>query len=311
MKIRFGCALVLGSCLSLFSACKGDDGGVSADNLQEVQPGRCNTAPKSDTDPASLTPAPGCEALITSFPTIEAEDSPEDKKVLCPFVRILNKSRQFADEIVANLESYAFPDAVLPVSVGSFTKAAEQLGCGVDSCGGAIVVASGGQSGKPVTSVSQTDIVDIGKLHTAKGLAHNCGFNFALGDTEVNETARDETLAKMKGRAVDGRLTHADILQTKKDMCLRDFELAKSSGLPTINPVSAAGDTLDPGVPDTTEVNLIYSYLGGIENGFVLYSDVELFFHGQMPVNKTKYVINGALFKHLSQVLAGGQQPSP
>jgi hypothetical protein len=54
-------------------------------------------------------------------------------------------------------------------------------------------------------------------------------------------------------------------------------------------------------------VNLIFTYLGGVDNGYILLSDVDHLFHGRMPANKTKYMIGAPLFQHLKEKLAGHQ----
>lgn len=98
-------------------------------------------------------------------------------------------------------------------------------------------------------------------------------------------------------------------MATKRDMCKRDFVLSQNGTLPTKNPVSASGDTLEPGSADRTEVILIFTYLGGVDNGFVEYRDVERFFNGLMPENKTKFMLEGPLLAHLMGVLARGAAP--
>ncbi|MEM9489557.1 MAG: hypothetical protein AAGC55_10460 [Myxococcota bacterium] len=100
----------------------------------------------------------------------------------------------------------------------------------------------------------------------------------------------------LASRAEDGKLSYQDILDTKKDMCLRDFALAQGDGsIPVKNEIAADGSTFEISGAGITEVNLIYSFLGGVDNGYILYSDVERLFHAQLPANKTKFSLTSDL----------------
>ena len=44
-----------------------------------------------------------------------------------------------------------------------------------------------------------------------------------------------------------------------------------------------------------TELGLIYSYCGGVDQGYVTFSDVDKLLHAQMPERKSKFEINKAL----------------
>ena len=52
------------------------------------------------------------------------------------------------------------------------------------------------------------------------------------------------------------------------------------------------------------KIVLIWADLGGDDDGYVLVSDVDEFFHAQMPANRTKYIINVPLFAHMKLALA-------
>ena len=261
---------------------------------------RCNTQPRSSKDLMITKYGPTCTELITKYPAIEDPQIAEDKRVLCPMLRILNKSKIFAGEMANHLADVANASMLLPISVGTLVESVREFGCAKPSCGAVAMAVSAGQRGKSTLLTGSKELVDIGKLHTAKGVAHDCGFTFAYNDTEVNDATREETLKIFARRAVDGRLTRDDVMATKADMCKRDYLLSKNGTLPTLNKVDKKNETLIPGRVDKVEADLIFTYLGGVDNGYILLSDIEKLFHAQIPVNKTKYLIDVALLAHVS-----------
>lgn len=293
---------IVGCISGVISAC--NDSGTDTNLAVSQEENRCNTAKPADGDVPNLAYGPTCQNLITAYPSIEKEENAEDKKVLCPFLRLAYRSQALAVEIAANLKLESLRDMVFPASVESVTKASQAFGCESDSCGVIVSQLSALQSGKDPQGVTTNDIVDIGQIHGAnRNPSGDCGYLFALGETAISDKTRDDTLAQMADMAVDGRLTYNDLMQVKSAMCRRDFLLAQQSNLTSKNPVSASGDTLDLTRAEIINVNILYGYLGGVDNGYVLYDDVDLFFHGKMPVNKTKYMISFALIEHVGMMM--------
>jgi hypothetical protein len=292
------------SVLGVVAACSHDGTGMTS-GTSGTPPAavRCNTAKPADNDPPTLTYGPTCEKLVTAYPSIENDEGERDKKVLCPFLRLVYKSQELAAEIAANLKLDSLRDKVFPVSVATLTKSSETFGCEAASCGAILSQASSQLTGKDPKTVTESDIVDLGQLHVGTRKSGDCGFLFALGETAVTDATRADTLAQMQKLSVDGHLTYDNLMQVKKALCRRDFLRAQQGNLTARNPVSASGDSLELAQADIINVAVLYGYLGGIENGYVLYDDVDLFFHGKMPVNKTKFNISFALIQHVNMMM--------
>ena len=261
---------------------------------------KCNTA-KQDPgkDPSGLKYGPTCDELVSNFPKAADKESPENKKVMCPLLRIIHRSEDWAKEIKATLKIEKWQDLILPVPFAKLVESAGKFGCDSSACSAVAAKAAAGQLGKEPTDVKPEDPIDIGNLTAAKGLAHDCGFAFALGDKEVNPKVVEETLKLFESFAKEGSLTLADIMKVKFAMCKRDFDLAQQKSLPTLNQINDTKDSLKPGTADEIEVSLIFTYLGGVDNGTVLVSDVRRLFQAEIPANKTKYLLDRALLAHL------------
>jgi hypothetical protein len=304
MKFQMSKQILIFSFMFGMMACKTNSSQVSSSPEKTAKVFQCNTQGKSDKDPAGLAYGPSCTELTEKHPEVLDPNIREDKRVLCPFLRIIQRSQLLVDEVKANLQLEAFKGFQLPVSIQKIIGVTQEFGCSGTACGAVATQVSAGQSGKELAKVGPTDIVDIGNLSTAKGVAHECGFTFAYGDTAVCPKTRAATLKIFEARAKEGRLSFQDVMEVKKEMCKRDFALSKNGTLPTKNKISASGDTFDLTTADLTEVNLIYTYLGGVDNGYILYSDLDRFFHAEIPENKTKYLIDFPLFAHLKAILS-------
>lgn len=202
------------------------------------------------------------DELMAKYPSVGAE-SPrvEDKRILCPFWRMVERSGAL-DLIKAKRTSE------IMVSVRKITNMAYEFGCKKLGCGTVAGLVSVGQLPRLATRVGH---VNLSKLHKATGVAHDCGFTFEKGGNVVSEVQRAETLARMKDIAdhneVKGQLSQEDLMNVKLQICAEQ-------GVK----ISKAGEV---------EVGLIYSYLGGKDRGYILYSDVERLFHGIMPETKS------------------------
>lgn len=205
-------------------------------------------------------PVPTREEIVAKYPDVElGSDRPENTKVLCPFLRMLQRAGLF-DDVAAFRAETAVP-------VRSVAKAVGEFGCATIDCGAvALVIASRQGSGG----------LDIEGLHAARGISHDCGLTFGKGETEVNPSVRQATLDRLAELADgDGNLVYDDILRVKLAIC------------------AAQNVVMTPG--GEIEMKALFAYLGGVENGSVRLSDVESLLNATMPGTKTSSWVNSAL----------------
>ncbi len=205
--------------------------------------------------------APTREEIVAKYPDVDAGGSREEnKEILCPFVRMLERSGIFDDDVSEQ--------QTLTVAASSVGRAAQEFGCGFVECNTVANLVAAGQSGG--------GMVHLDRLHEASGIAHDCGLTFELGGTQVSDTVRDATLDRLAELAnAEGQLIYDDLLQVKQEIC-------QAQGVS----MSAAGET---------ETKLIFAYLGGVERGFVMVDDVDRLLHAQMPLTKTSAWVNASL----------------
>ncbi|MAR91498.1 MAG: hypothetical protein CML06_11555 [Pseudomonadales bacterium] len=201
---------------------------------------------------------PTREQLVAEFPTVERGSTrPENPEILCPFVRMLERSG-LLDQTLAEQET-------LEVSTTELTAAADVFGCAPLECGTVAATVAVGQPGAAG--------VDIGRLHQAAGIAHDCGLTFAKGATQVTEARRQATLDRLALLADEqGRLTYPDLLEVKLATCAEEDVTITGAG--------------------RTETKLIFAYLGGVDNGYITLYDVESFLYASMPAVKTRYEVD-------------------
>jgi len=196
--------------------------------------------------------APTRAALVAKYPTIEQGSTrAENKKVLCPFQRMLERSGIYDAEIL--------PQTTLTVPVQSVSDASFEFGCATSSCGTVATTIGTLQSGTGI---------DLLRLHEAGSISHDCGLTFALNGSEVSDTVRDATLARLQSLAdAQGHLSFDNLMTVKSEICAAQGVKMKAA--------------------EKLEVKLIYAYLAGVDKGYILASDVDRFLHATMPVNKT------------------------
>jgi len=204
--------------------------------------------------------APSREQLVTKYPDIEQGSlRAENTKILCPLLRMAERSGFFDEEVAT--------ESTLTVDVGSVTNGAKEFGCGTLECGAVAIAVGNGQPG---------DGIDLERLHEASGVAHDCGFTFAQGGTEVSDTVRQATLDRLSELADEnGNVVYDDIKTVKLEIC--------------------AAQGVEMTAPGETEARLIFAYLGGVERGFVPVSDIDRLLHAEMPETKTSSWVNAAL----------------
>jgi len=215
---------------------------------------------------ACEVPGPSREDIVAQYPSVDINSTrPENKEILCPFVRMLERSGAF--------DAFNITGAPFEVSPEVITDVAEEFGCGRAGCGSVAQQVADSQG-------ANTDAVLIEELHLAEGIAHDCGLTFALGGTQVSDSVRQSTLNRLAELAnPNGQVEFEDIETVKNEICA-------SQGVA----ITAAGEL---------ESKLIFAYLGGIERGYIDYSDIELFLSATMPVTKTDSMINAALISRV------------
>ncbi|RZA22266.1 MAG: hypothetical protein EOP10_15705 [Proteobacteria bacterium] len=229
--------------------------GLSLSYFAFAAPGNPERLP-SQIDP-NISPA-GFELsradLVSRYPDIEeGSQQVENKKIVCPFLRMLERAGLFNPELETQ--------STLTVGIIKIATYAREFGCVVAGCGGVAAAVSAGQ----VTELASTPgKVNVEALHKALGISHECGLTFAKGGSVVDDATRDSTLAALKERSDTlGRLTFDDLEAVKLSICeAQDVKIS---------------------APGRVEIGLIYSFLGGNERGFIDYDDVVRFFHAELP----------------------------
>lgn len=266
----------------------------------------CATEAKAAGDLKNLSYGPSCSDVTAKFPEVLTDKPAENKKVLCPFLRMAERTGVWKEEIKRNLAQAVNSNQILPLTIKVLIAKALEFGCGETGCKPVAVGVSAGQLGISPEKITDESIVDIGRLSEARGTAHDCGYTFGLGDTEVNPARRAKTLEMFKSRAKNGvELSLQDLIDVKKELCKVDYEEAKRTSLARLkNKIDEANQTLIFSQADTVEFLLIFSFLGGVERGSIRYQDVEDFLHARMPAFKTKYLLDGAMQDHLLSIIS-------
>ncbi len=197
--------------------------------------------------------------MIEKYPSIGRDSKrPEDKKILCPYLRLIERSGLFDSE---KLKS----EPELIVSLRKLLSGVKDFGLRYFAGKTAATVTSIGQS---TSGTSKLGKVNLHSLHTAKGIAHECGLTFGHKETIINTDVRKNTLNRLKAISINGKLSLDNMLKIKEEICFAQGVRASFVGM--------------------GEVALIFKFLGGNDNGFVYYNDVELFLNGYMPLTKSK-----------------------
>lgn len=303
MNLRFS---LLATLFFMTSACI--NANKSAPNSKRtyiVDPLRCNTAAKSPADPKEFPYGPTCEELITQHPVLDRDQPAEEKRIICPFLRMLQRTGLFKENAQENLAKSKNPEAVMPITLSVLERIVQKFGLVVPAAAfGSPAGVAAAQQGRNQADMTDNDTVDIGRLTEAPSISHNCGFNFLLNAKSISDEARNASLASLKASAKDNRILFSDLEKTKAEACARDYALyLKDPSQPLINPIDKEKNTLGLTMTDHFELALLFMYLGGADNGYILYSDIELFFHGKMPANKTKYVLTPELAGLMKQAI--------
>lgn len=194
---------------------------------------------------------PTRDELAEKFPDAVGSDVSENEKVLCPFLRMIERAGLFADTVDPDTNT---------ITTATVINQTAQFGCDRFLCStfaNAVALGQPGPGG-----------VNIEALHTATGISHECGFTFAFGGSVVDDFTRQQTLDRLYARADENEnLVYEDILAVKLAICAEQ-------GVE----ITAIGEG---------EAKLIFAYLGGMDRGFVAFSDVEKFFHAELPESIT------------------------
>jgi len=191
--------------------------------------------------------------LIKAYPDIANGTRPENPKILCPFHRLLERTGMY--------DSSRTIAGGIRVAISLISNLASEFGCSKLSCGGVATAVSAGQLTQGTTSWGR---VNVEALHSAVGIAHDCGLTFEKGGQEVSDRVRDRTLNELKTLAdSSGRLKLQDLRTVQMNRCNEQGVKPSSAGL--------------------LEGELIYTFLGGNDRGTILYDDVVRFLHAQLP----------------------------
>ncbi|MBC7659543.1 MAG: hypothetical protein H7249_07515 [Chitinophagaceae bacterium] len=195
------------------------------------------------------------DELATKYPDIEAGSlKPENKKILCPFHRLLERAGLY------DAEKETMSSGLL-VGISKIISATHEFGCDVGVCAGVATLTSTGQVAKGATTIGK---VNFEALDKAFGISHDCGLTFAKGGSTVDDAVRDHTLAELFKRTDStGHLSLQDLKDVKQGIC--DAQGVKNSTIGRL------------------EVGLIYSFLGGVQHGYIEYDDVVSFLHAELP----------------------------
>jgi hypothetical protein len=191
--------------------------------------------------------------LLKTYPSVREGVRPENPKILCPFHRLLERTGMYDS-------SRSLRDGIR-VAVSLISNLASEFGCSKLSCGAVAAAVSAGQVTQGTSSLGR---VNVEALHTAAGIAHDCGLTFEKGGHEVSDRVRDRTLNELKTLAdSNGQLTLEDLRQVQRNRCNEQGVKPSTAGL--------------------LEGELIYTFLGGNDRGSISYDDVVLFLHAQLP----------------------------
>jgi len=192
--------------------------------------------------------------LVSKYPGLEEGNGrPENKKILCPFHRMLERAGVYD-------EHTGFGGELL-VNVFTITAKAKEFGCKIIGCGPVATAVSGGQIATASTGFGK---VNLAALHRSLGISHECAFTWAKGGNTVSDAQRSTSLARLEALAdAEGRLTLDDLQAVKNQICDEQDVMFT--------------------VPGQAEVLLIWTFLGGTDRGYIDIADVDRFFHAELP----------------------------
>lgn len=206
---------------------------------------------------AASTPPPTSEErraeILKNYPSLTDQSRPENRKILCPFHRLLERTGMY--------DSSRTLSGGIRVAISLISRLAGEFGCSKFSCGAVASAVSAGQLTQGTTSFGK---VNVESLHTAAGIAHDCGLTFEKGGQEVSDRVRDRTLNELKTLTdSNGRLKLEALKRVQLNRCNEQGVKPSQAGI--------------------LEGELIYTFLGGNERGYIMYDDVVRFLHAQLP----------------------------
>eukprot|EP00594_Rhizosolenia_setigera_P019317 CAMPEP_0178956392 /NCGR_PEP_ID=MMETSP0789-20121207/10220_1 /TAXON_ID=3005 /ORGANISM="Rhizosolenia setigera, Strain CCMP 1694" /LENGTH=254 /DNA_ID=CAMNT_0020638299 /DNA_START=76 /DNA_END=840 /DNA_ORIENTATION=+ len=205
-----------------------------------------------ETGLCSVSPYLNPTELLEVYPDILSDEPPENKNILCPFVRLVERYGLIGNDFMP--DQVTFTKCLSAIRLLGTVPNAELTGFGV------------------LISVSQTfqflswpGFVNMEALHKT-AISHDCGFQFAKSATATDDEYRNSTLSKLADLADDdGHLSFDDIAEVKYAIC-------EEQG---VDEITYFGEG---------EMSLLYSFLGGAVRGYVEYSDVERFLYSKFPM---------------------------
>jgi hypothetical protein len=228
--------------------------------------GQCNFLEKELFEDRCLnTLSPSLDAMVQKFPDAAANaKTDENPKIMCPFLRLMERAKAFVRDASAPV------GAIYPVEIKEIVANAREFGCSSLECGSVALLVE--QAHKKLPSYLPGH-VDLGKLHLAGPVSHECGLTYDFGGDRISDKVRERTLARLAEFAdAQGQLQWEDLFEVKLEIC-EDQQM----------PVTTAGEL---------EIDLIYLYLGGLDRDSISLSDVDLFLHAKLPRIKMNGWIN-------------------
>lgn len=204
---------------------------------------------------------PTRETIATQYPEVTDNQVPENLNIMCPFLRMIERTGLYspADE----------PGVLSQASVVSGTT---EFGCDSFFCT-TLASTTGNKQG-------MGGDINIEDLANVPDISHECGLTFAFGSQQVDDAIREDTLDRLfELTDSEGRLTFADLMSVKLDICAEQNVTITALG--------------------KGEVKLIFAFLGGVDRGFVDFSDVNAFLHAQLPETITTRRLSQSLLSEI------------
>lgn len=257
---------LIGFVLLLMSCSPGIEEKSSDSTTKNLVSGQCNALEKKLFEDRCLnTESPTLAAIVERFPAAAANaNTEENPRIMCPFMRLMARAKAFVSEVSPQTQ------AIYPVGIKDIVASARVFGCSTLECGSVALLVEQAQKKLPSHLPSS---VDLGKLHLAGAISHECGLTYDFGADRISAKVRDRTLNRLLEFADDqGQIQWEDLFEVKLEIC-EEQQM----------PVTTAGEL---------EIDLIYLYLGGLEQGSIAVKDVDLFLHAKLPKTKMAGWIN-------------------
>lgn len=205
---------------------------------------------------------PTREQIASQYPEVTTGEVPENLNIMCPFLRMIERTGLYSSDD-------GEPGVLSQATVVSGTT---EFGCDSLFCT-TLASTTGNRQGL-------AGDINIEALASVPDISHECGLTFAFGGQQVSDAIREDTLDRLFALSdAEGRLTYNDLLNVKLEICAEQGVTITDLG--------------------EGEVKLIFAFLGGVDRGFVDFSDVDAFLHAQLPQTITTRRLSQALLSEV------------